>query len=65
MPAWLAALIVAVVVAIAAGIAALLGKKKVAKAAPPVPTEPRRRQLQPRKYPGISGIRGSVFLAGP
>ena len=39
MPAWLAALIVAVVVAIAAGIAALLGKKKVAKAAPPVPTD--------------------------
>jgi hypothetical protein len=38
LPAWLAALIVAVVVAIAAGIAALLGKRKVAKAAPPVPT---------------------------
>jgi hypothetical protein len=38
LPAWLAALIVAVVVAIAAGIAALLGKKKVAKAAPPMPT---------------------------
>jgi membrane protein implicated in regulation of membrane protease activity len=39
LPAWLAALIVAVVVAIAAGIVALLGKRKVAKAAPPVPTE--------------------------
>jgi hypothetical protein len=39
MPAWLAALIVAVVVAIAAGIAALVGKKKVADAAPPVPTD--------------------------
>jgi Putative Actinobacterial Holin-X, holin superfamily III len=37
LPAWLAALIVAVAVAIAAGIAALVGKKKVAKAAPPVP----------------------------
>jgi Putative Actinobacterial Holin-X, holin superfamily III len=39
LPAWLAALIVAVVVAIAAGIAALVGKKKVAEAAPPVPTD--------------------------
>jgi hypothetical protein len=39
LPAWLAALIVAVVVAIAAGIAALVGKKKVAEAAPPLPTE--------------------------
>jgi hypothetical protein len=38
LPAWLGALIVAIVVAIAAGIAALVGKKKVAKAAPPVPT---------------------------
>lgn len=35
---WLAALIVAVVVLIAAGIAALVGKKKVSEAAPPVPT---------------------------
>lgn len=26
---------------------------------------PRRRELQPRKYPGISGIRRSVFLADP
>jgi Putative Actinobacterial Holin-X, holin superfamily III len=39
LPAWLAALIVAVVVAIAAGIAALMGKKKVAEAGPPVPTD--------------------------
>jgi hypothetical protein len=38
LPAWLGALIVAVVVAIAAGIAALLGKKKVSEAAPPVPS---------------------------
>jgi hypothetical protein len=38
-PAWLGALIVAIVVAIAAGIAALVGKKKVAKAPPPVPTQ--------------------------
>jgi hypothetical protein len=38
LPAWLAALIVAVVVAIAAGIAALMGKKKVAQAGPPMPT---------------------------
>ena len=36
---WLAALIVAVVVAIAAGIAALVGKRKVAEAGPPVPTD--------------------------
>jgi hypothetical protein len=34
VPAWLAALI-----AIVAGIAALLGKRKVAEASPPVPTE--------------------------
>ena len=36
---WLAALLVTVVVAIAAGIAALIGKKKVAEAAPAVPTD--------------------------
>ena len=35
---WLAALIVAVVVFAVAGVAALLGKKKVTEAAPPVPT---------------------------
>ena len=35
---WLAALIVAVVVFVVAGIAALMGKKKVTEAAPPVPT---------------------------
>ena len=39
LPSWLAALIVTVVVAIAAGIAALMGKKKVAEAAPPLPTD--------------------------
>lgn len=38
MPGWLAALIVAVVLFAGAGIAALLGKKQVAEAAPPVPT---------------------------
>ncbi len=37
--AWLAALIVGVVLAAVAGIAALTGKKQVAQAAPPVPTE--------------------------
>jgi membrane protein len=35
--AWLAALIVALVLLVAAGIAALVGKKKVAEAGPPVP----------------------------
>jgi uncharacterized membrane protein YqjE len=39
LDAWLAALIVGVVLAAAAGIAALMGKKQVAQAAPPVPTE--------------------------
>ena len=38
MDAWLAALIVAVVLFVAAGVAALLGKKRVQEAAPPVPT---------------------------
>jgi MFS family permease len=37
LPAWVAALIVAVVLFAVAGVAALLGKKKVAEAAPPVP----------------------------
>lgn len=36
--AWLAALIVGVVLLAAAGVAALLGKKRVSEAAPPVPT---------------------------
>jgi len=36
--AWLAALIVAVVLLAGAGLAALLGKKRVTEAAPPVPT---------------------------
>jgi uncharacterized membrane protein YqjE len=39
LDAWLAALIVGVVLAAVAGIAALMGKKQVAQAAPPVPTE--------------------------
>jgi uncharacterized membrane protein YqjE len=37
MPAWLAALIVTVVLFVVAGVAALLGKKKVAEAAPAKP----------------------------
>lgn len=38
MDAWLAALIVGVVLLVAAGVTALLGKKRVQEAAPPVPT---------------------------
>lgn len=38
LPAWLAALIVAVVLLVIAGVAALIGKKKLSEAAPPVPT---------------------------
>lgn len=38
MPAWVAALIVGVVLLLVAGVAALVGKKKVSEAAPPVPT---------------------------
>jgi uncharacterized membrane protein YqjE len=37
LPAWAAALVVAVVLLAVAGVAALLGKKKVAEAAPPTP----------------------------
>jgi uncharacterized membrane protein YqjE len=37
MPAWLAALIVTVVLFAAAGVVALMGKKQVAQAVPPVP----------------------------
>lgn len=37
LDAWLAALIVAVVLLVVAGIAALIGKKRVTEAAPPVP----------------------------
>jgi len=37
LPGWVAALIITVVLFSAAGVAALLGKKKVAQAAPPVP----------------------------
>jgi hypothetical protein len=39
MDTWLAALIVAVVYAAAAGVVALLGKKKVQEALPPVPED--------------------------
>jgi len=38
MDAWLAALIVSVVLLVAAGVTALLGKKRVQEAAPPIPT---------------------------
>jgi hypothetical protein len=38
MDAWLAALIVAVMLLAGAGVAALLGKRRVEEAAPPVPT---------------------------
>jgi uncharacterized membrane protein YqjE len=38
MPAWLAALIVAVVLFIVAGILALIGRKQVKQAVPPMPT---------------------------
>jgi uncharacterized membrane protein YqjE len=38
MPAWLAALIVAVVLFIIAGILALIGRKQVKQAVPPMPT---------------------------
>ncbi|GAB3180834.1 putative superfamily III holin-X [Micromonospora palomenae] len=37
MPAWLAALIVAVVLFLVAGVLALVGKKQVSQAVPPVP----------------------------
>lgn len=39
LDAWLAALIVGVVLMAVAGVAAVLGKKRVAEAAPPVPTQ--------------------------
>lgn len=39
LPAWLAALIVAVVLFAIAGVLALIGKKDVEKASPPVPTQ--------------------------
>ncbi|GAA0809634.1 phage holin family protein [Spirilliplanes yamanashiensis] len=39
MPAWLAALIVAVVLFAAAGVLALVGKKQVQQAVPPMPTD--------------------------
>ncbi len=39
MDAWLAALIVTVVLFVIAGIAALIGKKEISQATPPMPTE--------------------------
>ena len=39
LPAWLAALIVAVVLFAVAGVLALVGKKDVAQASPPIPTQ--------------------------
>jgi hypothetical protein len=39
LDAWLAALLVGVVLMVAAGVAAVLGKKRVAEAAPPVPAD--------------------------
>jgi hypothetical protein len=39
LPDWLAALIVAVVLFVVAGVLALVGKKDVAEAAPPLPTQ--------------------------
>ena len=39
LPGWLAALVVAVLLFAVAGVLALVGKKDVAQAAPPVPTE--------------------------
>ncbi|MGY1844105.1 phage holin family protein [Modestobacter sp. SYSU DS0875] len=39
VPGWLAAVIVAVVLFVVAGVLALVGKKDVQQAAPPVPTE--------------------------
>ena len=39
LPAWLSALIVGVAVLAIAGVAALVGRKKVSEAAPPVPTD--------------------------
>jgi uncharacterized membrane protein YqjE len=39
VPGWLAALIVAVVLFLVAGVAALVGKKEVTQAVPPVPEE--------------------------
>lgn len=38
-PAWLAALVVGVVLLAVAGVVALIGKKEVSQATPPVPTE--------------------------
>ena len=39
LPAWLASLIVTVVVLVAAGVLALVGRKQVSQATPPMPTD--------------------------
>jgi hypothetical protein len=39
LPGWLAAVIIAVVLFVVAGVLALIGKKDVQQAAPPLPTE--------------------------
>lgn len=55
LDAWLAALIVGVVVLAAAGVAAVLGKKRVAEAAPPVPTramESVKEDVDTLRHPG-------------
>jgi hypothetical protein len=54
LDAWLAALIVGVVLLAAAGVAALVGKKRVAEAAPPVPeraVESVKRDVDAVKHP--------------
>jgi uncharacterized membrane protein YqjE len=48
LPGWLAAVLVAVVLFLIAGIAALIGKKEVTQAVPPVPEE------------AIAGVRADV-----
>ncbi|GAA3809008.1 phage holin family protein [Nocardioides panacisoli] len=53
MPAWLAALIVAVVLFAAAGVVALMGKKQVTQATPPIPertVENVKRDVQAVKH---------------
>lgn len=55
LDAWLAALIVGVVLLAAAGVAALLGKKRVAEASPPVPTlamEGVKEDIDAVRHPG-------------
>ena len=68
MDAWLAALIVAVVLLAVAGVAALLGKRRVEEAAPPVPNDGRGerqagrgRRASPREP--LTSLRGCPPLA--